>query len=78
MHIQAILSAKFEQMPYDAQEIESRWQSKWSEDRVFDAEIDDSKPKFYCLEMFPIHLGTCIWAMSGTTLSAMRWHASRD
>ena len=44
MHIQAILSAKFEQMPYDAQEIESRWQKKWSEDRVFEAEIDDSKP----------------------------------
>ena len=57
MHIQAILSAKFEQMPYDAQEIESRWQSKWSEDRVFDAEIDDSKPKFYCLEMFPYPSG---------------------
>jgi len=44
-------------MPYDAQEIESRWQSKWSEDRVFDAEIDDSKPKFYCLEMFPYPSG---------------------
>ena len=57
MHIQAILSAKFEQMPYDAQEIESRWQKKWSEDRVFDAEIDDSKPKFYCLEMFPYPSG---------------------
>ncbi len=57
MHIQAILSAKFEQMPYDAQEIESRWQNKWSEDRVFDAEIDDSKPKFYCLEMFPYPSG---------------------
>ena len=57
MHIQAILSAKFEQMPYDAQEIESRWQKKWSEDRVFEAEIDDSKPKFYCLEMFPYPSG---------------------
>ena len=57
MHIQAILSAKFEQMPYDAQEIESRWQKKWSEDRVFETEIDDSKPKFYCLEMFPYPSG---------------------
>ena len=57
MHIQAIPSGKFEQMPYDAQEIESRWQKKWSEDRVFEAEIDDSKPKFYCLEMFPYPSG---------------------
>ena len=57
MHIQAILSAKFEQMPYDPQEIELRWQKKWSEDRVFEAEIDDSKPKFYCLEMFPYPSG---------------------
>ena len=57
MHIQAILSAGFEKMPYDAKEIESRWQNKWSEQRVFEAEIDDSKPKFYCLEMFPYPSG---------------------
>ena len=57
MHIQAIPSAKFEQMPYDPQEIESRWQKKWSEDRVFEPEIDHSKPKFYCLEMFPYPSG---------------------
>ncbi len=57
MHIQAILSAKFEKMPYDANEIESRWQKEWSEKRVFEVEIDDSKPKFYCLEMFPYPSG---------------------
>ncbi|HJM24145.1 MAG TPA: leucine--tRNA ligase [Candidatus Thalassarchaeaceae archaeon] len=44
-------------MTYDAQEIESRWQKEWAEARVFEAEIDDSKPKFYCLEMFPYPSG---------------------
>ena len=57
MHIQAILSGKIEQMSYDAQELESRWQKEWSQARVFEAEIDDSKPKFYCLEMFPYPSG---------------------
>jgi len=44
-------------MAYDPQELESRWQKKWSEEGVFEAEIDESKPKFYCLEMFPYPSG---------------------
>jgi leucyl-tRNA synthetase len=44
-------------MAYDAQEIESRWQKEWSDAGVFEAEIDESKPKFYCLEMFPYPSG---------------------
>jgi len=44
-------------MAYDPQEIESRWQKEWSDASVFEAEIDDSKPKFYCLEMFPYPSG---------------------
>ena len=57
MHIQAILSGVFEQMAYDPQEIELRWQKEWSDARVFETEIDESKPKFYCLEMFPYPSG---------------------
>ena len=44
-------------MVYDPQEIELRWQKEWSDAGVFEAEIDQSKPKFYCLEMFPYPSG---------------------
>ena len=44
-------------MKYDPQELESRWQKKWVKSRVFEAKIDESKPKFYCLEMFPYPSG---------------------
>jgi len=57
MHIQAILSGVIEQMAYDPQETELRWQKKWSNAGVFEAEIDETKPKFYCLEMFPYPSG---------------------
>ena len=39
-------------MVYDSAEIETRWQARWRDARVFDAEVDDSREKFYCLEMF--------------------------
>ena len=57
MHIQAILSGQDGKMAYDAQEVETRWQKAWSDEGVFEADIDDSKPKFYCLEMFPYPSG---------------------
>ena len=38
-------------MVYDSAEIETRWQARWRDARVFDAEVDDSREKFYCLEM---------------------------
>ena len=44
-------------MVYDAQEVETRWQKAWADAGAFEAEIDHSKPKFYCLEMFPYPSG---------------------
>ena len=44
-------------MAYDSADIETRWQARWRDARVFDAEVDDSRPKFYCLEMFPYPSG---------------------
>ena len=54
-------------MSYNPHDIESKWQRTWSLEGVFEAEVDHSKPKFYCLEMFPTHLEICTWGMLGIT-----------
>ena len=42
---------------YDHHAIEVKWQAYWEESRPFQASIDPSKPKFYCLDMFPYPSG---------------------
>lgn len=44
-------------MEYNHKEIETRWQSRWKEDKTYAAKIDLSKPKFYVLDMFPYPSG---------------------
>ena len=43
---------------YKPQDIESKWQQRWAENRVFESEADPSKPKYYVLEMLPYPSGT--------------------
>lgn len=44
-------------MDYNFKEIESKWQSYWAENHTFKAEIDNSRPKYYVLDMFPYPSG---------------------
>lgn len=42
---------------YKHKEIEQRWQHYWADNKIFKAEVDKDKPKFYVLDMFPYPSG---------------------
>ena len=37
---------------YKPQELDKKWQAQWTSSKAFEVDIDPSRPKFYCLEMF--------------------------
>ncbi|MBQ7072765.1 MAG: leucine--tRNA ligase [Bacteroidales bacterium] len=44
-------------MEYDFKSIEKKWQAYWASQKTFKAVVDESKPKFYVLDMFPYPSG---------------------
>jgi leucyl-tRNA synthetase len=44
-------------MEYNFKEIEQKWQAYWKKNSTYKTEIDNSKPKFYVLDMFPYPSG---------------------
>ncbi|MDO5394790.1 MAG: class I tRNA ligase family protein, partial [Bacteroidales bacterium] len=44
-------------MEYNHRAIEKKWQQYWKDKEVYKCEIDESKPKYYVLDMFPYPSG---------------------
>ncbi len=39
-------------------EIEKKWRDYWARERLYEADDDDPRPKYYCLDMFPYPSGS--------------------
>ncbi len=44
-------------MAYNPAKIEPKWQNYWLKNKIFKAELNHEKKKFYCLDMFPYPSG---------------------
>ena len=57
---------------YFPEQIENKWQQRWTESGVFQAPTADPREKFYCLEMLFIRRASCTWGTCATTPLATR------
>jgi leucyl-tRNA synthetase len=65
-------------MDYDPQQIEAKWQRRWAEAKLFDAEATPDRKKYYVLEMLPypsgdIHMGHVRNYSIGDALARYMW-----
>ncbi len=43
---------------YNHKQIERKWRQAWEENQIYKIKADSSRPKFYCLDMFPYPSGS--------------------
>ena len=49
-------------MEYNFKEIEAKWQQEWKERGIYKVDVDNSRPKFYVLDMSHTHREqVCTW-----------------
>ena len=66
------------ELNYDPQQIEAKWQKRWAEAKLFEADVDPKRRKYYVLEMLPypsgdIHMGHVRNYSIGDALARYMW-----
>jgi len=65
---------------YKHKEVEQKWQQYWADNKIFEAKIDQNKPKFYVLDMFPypsgagLHVGHPLGYIASDIVSRFKWN----
>ncbi|MCL4162269.1 UNVERIFIED_CONTAM: hypothetical protein GTU68_010246, partial [Idotea baltica] len=54
----SLVATQESEKKYDPANIEPKWQNYWLSNKTFSVEVDESKPKYYILDMFPYPSGS--------------------